>query len=81
MSDSLSRYELEVVSPNIQAARRACVKAVSLVREQQSRAGMERGQRAAARAQTQLGMVHISPRREGRMPIIQLCPVHTEPDQ
>ena len=41
----------------------------------------EWGQRAAARAQTQLGMVHISPRREGRMPIIQLCPVHTEPDQ
>ena len=48
MSDSLSRYELEVVSPNTQAARRACVKAVSLAREQQSRAGMERVRAASS---------------------------------
>ena len=30
--------------------------------------------------ESRLGMVQVSATREGRMPIFQLCPVHTEPD-
>ena len=77
--DSWNCYELRFLAQIYRGVSE--LRPDSCSEEQQSREEQAWASEALRRSGlAQLGMVQVSASREGRMPIFQLCPVHTEPD-